>query len=207
MMPPRSLVARMAWREMRGAWVATVSNIDWPSTNTLSTAEQKSELLAILDRAAELHLNTLIFQVRPGCDALYASDLEPWSEYLTGTMGKAPEPFYDPLAFAIEEAHKRGLELHAWFNPYRARHRSAKSPLSPDHIGVTRPSLVKKYGDELWLDPGEREVQEHSLKVVMDVLERYDVDGIHFDDYFYPYKEKSYSGKDLDFPDDATVSA
>jgi len=189
-------------REFRGAWIATVANIDWPSTNTLSVAEQKSELTAILNRAQTLKLNAVIFQVRPGCDALYPSKLEPWSEYLTGAMGRPPRPFYDPLEFAITEAHRRGLELHAWFNPYRARHRSAKSLLSADHISSTRPSLVKKYGEELWLDPGEKEVQEYSLKVVMDVLERYDVDGIHFDDYFYPYKVQLSSGQDLDFPDE-----
>jgi uncharacterized lipoprotein YddW (UPF0748 family) len=119
-------------------------------------------------------------------------------------MGRPPQPFYDPLEFAIREAHQRGLELHAWFNPYRARHRSAKSPLSQDHIGVTHPSLVKKYGDELWLDPGEKDVQAHSLSVVLDVLDRYDVDGIHFDDYFYPYKVQQSPGQDLDFPDDAS---
>ena len=108
------------WR-FRGVWIATVANIDWPSKPGLTHAQQKAELISILDRAAKLKLNAVIFQVRPACDAMYASPIEPWSEYLTGTMGKAPEPFYDPLAFAIEEAHKRGLELHAWFNPYRAR--------------------------------------------------------------------------------------
>src|SRR5437016_2915089 len=118
--PPQPL------REFRGAWVATVANIDWPSKKGLSTAAQKSELLAIMDRAAQLKLNAIIFQVRPACDALYASPIEPWSEYLSGTMGKPPEPFYDPLAFAIDEAHKRGLELHAWLNPYRAIHPSSK---------------------------------------------------------------------------------
>src|SRR5688572_6676244 len=107
-------------REFRAAWIATVGNIDWPSRKDLSTADQKAELVSILDRAARIGLNAVIFQVRPACDALYPSQLEPWSEYLTGTMGKPPEPFYDPLAFAIEEAHKRGLELHAWFNPYRS---------------------------------------------------------------------------------------
>ncbi len=106
-------------REFRAAWIATVANIDWPSRPGLSVDEQKAELLRIMDRAAELNLNALIFQVRPACDAMYQSSLEPWSEFLTGTMGKAPEPFYDPLAFAIEEAHRRGIELHAWFNPYR----------------------------------------------------------------------------------------
>src|SRR5579859_3739057 len=124
---PTKVVPPPPKREIRGVWVATVANIDWPSTNGLTTAKQKAELLAILDRVVELRLNTVIFQVRPGCDALYASSYEPWSEYLTGTMGKAPSPRYDPLAFAVEEAHHRGLELHAWFNPYRARHAGAKS--------------------------------------------------------------------------------
>ena len=191
-------------REFRGAWVATVANIDWPSRKTLSTQEQKAELLAILDRAAQLKLNVIIFQVRPACDALYASRIEPWSEYLTGTMGKPPEPFYDPLAFAVEEAHKRGLELHAWFNPYRARLRSANSPVAATHVSKVRPQLVRQYGDFLWLDPGEKDVQSYSLSVVMDVVKRYDVDGIHFDDYFYPYKARDSSGNELDFPDDSS---
>src|SRR5215471_11974134 len=133
-------------REFRAAWVATVGNIDWPSRKDLTSAEQKAELLAILDRAQQLKLNAIIFQVRPACDALYASAIEPWSEYLTGTMGKAPEPYYDPLAFAVEEAHKRGLELHAWFNPYRARILAALSPISLSHISKTRPELVRHYG-------------------------------------------------------------
>ncbi len=191
-------------REFRAAWVATVGNIDWPSTNTLSSAQQKAELLAILHRALDLKLNAIIFQVRPACDALYASPIEPWSEYLTGIMGKAPEPFYDPLAFAIEEAHRRGLELHAWFNPYRARHSGAKSPISATHISKTHPELVRKYGRSLWLDPGEKQVQDYSLRVVLDVVRRYDIDGVHFDDYFYPYTEKDPTGNDLDFPDDAS---
>ena len=201
---PSKVIPPEPAREFRGAWVATVANIDWPSRKTLSTQEQKAELLTILDRAAQLKLNAIIFQVRPACDALYASRIEPWSEYLTGTMGKPPEPFYDPLAFAIEEAHKRGLELHAWFNPYRARLLSATSPVSRTHISKVRPQLVRQYGEFLWLDPGEKEVQDYSLSVVMDVVNRYDVDGIHFDDYFYPYKTRDASGKELDFPDDAS---
>jgi len=191
-------------REFRAAWVATVANIDWPSRKGLSTQEQKAELLDLLDRAVQLKLNAIIFQVRPACDAMYASRLEPWSEYLTGTMGKAPEPFYDPLTFAVEEAHKRGLELHAWFNPYRARLRAANSPTAPSHVSKVHPQLVRQYGEFLWLDPGEKEVQDYSLNVVMDVVKRYDVDGIHFDDYFYPYKVKDRSGQDLEFPDDAS---
>ena len=176
-------------REFRGAWIATVGNIDWPSKPGLPVAEQKAELIGLLDQAAKLRLNAVIFQVRPSCDALYPSTLEPWSEYLTGTMGQAPSPAYDPLAFALEQAHLRGLELHAWFNPYRAGAAVAKSPVSANHIRRTRPQLVREYGKSFWLDPGEREVQEYSLRVVMDVVKRYDVDGVHFDDYFYPYKE------------------
>jgi uncharacterized lipoprotein YddW (UPF0748 family) len=181
-----------------------VGNSVWPSKPGLPVSEQKAELLAIIDRAAQLKLNALIFQVRPSCDALYASKIEPWSEYLTGTMGKAPSPFYDPLEFAITEAHKRGIELHAWFNPYRAHHFNAKSPIATNHISKTHPQLVRRYGRLLWLDPGERDVQQYSLSVVMDVLQRYDVDGIHFDDYFYPYAENGSDGRELPFPDDAS---
>jgi uncharacterized lipoprotein YddW (UPF0748 family) len=191
-------------REFRAAWVATVANIDWPSRKGLTTAEQKAELLAIVERAAQLKLNAIVFQVRPACDALYASEIEPWSEFLTGTMGKAPEPYYDPLAYVIDEAHKRGIELHAWFNPYRAGHPSAKSPVSARHVTRTHPELVRHYGKQLWLDPGEKEVQEYSLSVVMDVVRRYDVDGVHFDDYFYPYKEIDRSGNEMEFPDEAS---
>jgi uncharacterized lipoprotein YddW (UPF0748 family) len=191
-------------REFRGVWLASVKNIDWPSRPGLTTAQQKAELAALLDRARQLRLNAVLLQVRPSCDALYASGLEPWSEYLTGQMGRAPEPYYDPLAFAVEEAHQRGLELHAWFNPYRARHNAALSPVSANHISRTRPQLAKSYGKSLWLDPGSREVQEHSLNVVMDVVRRYDIDGAHFDDYFYPYPEKDERGRPLPFPDGAS---
>ena len=191
-------------REFRGVWVATVANIDWPSKPGLTTAQQQQELLALLDRAVQLKLNAVVFQVRPACDAMYASKIEPWSEYLTGTMGQAPSPYYDPLALAVEEAHKRGLELHAWFNPYRAHHFQSKSPISKNHISKTRPNLVRQYGKYLWLDPGDPEVQDYSLSVVMDVVKRYDVDGIHFDDYFYPYAEKGADGKDQGFPDEAS---
>src|SRR5262245_16992881 len=121
-------------REFRGVWVATLKNIDWPSKAGLSVDRQQAELVAILNRAAQLNMNAVLFQIRPACDAFYASKLEPWSEFLTGTMGRAPDPYYDPLAFAVEQAHQRGLELHAWFNPYRARHPSSKSRPSPGHI-------------------------------------------------------------------------
>lgn len=189
-------------REFRGVWVATVGNIDWPSRPGLSTAEQRRELLAILDRASELNLNAVIFQVRPAADALYASELEPWSEYLTGTMGRAPDPYWDPLAVAVEEAHARGLELHAWFNPYRARRAPDRDAIASSHISRTRPDLVRTYGEQLWLDPGEPDVLEHTLAVVLDVVRRYDIDGVHVDDYFYPYPLERAPGDTIPFPDD-----
>ena len=189
-------------REFRAVWVATVANIDFPSSKTLSTDEQKEELIKILDKCAELNINAIVFQVRPMCDAFYKSNFEPWSEFLTGEMGKAPEPYYDPLEFLIEEGHKRGIEIHTWFNPYRAHHPAAKSPISADHISKTKPELVKEYGKHLWLDPSEPGVQDHSINVIMDVVKRYDVDGVHMDDYFYPYKENDANGKEIEFPDE-----
>lgn len=188
-------------REFRAVWIASVANIDWPSRPGLSTAQQQAELIRILDMCKDLNMNGVILQIRPACDALYDSKLEPWSEYLTGQQGKAPDPYYDPLEFATTEAHKRGLEMHVWFNPYRALHPSAKSPVHPSHISKTRPALVKSYGKHLWLDPGEPEVQDHSLNVIMDVVKRYDIDGVHIDDYFYPYRERDADGKLIDFPD------
>jgi uncharacterized lipoprotein YddW (UPF0748 family) len=186
-------------REFRGVWVATVSNIDWPSRRGLSAEQQRDELIRILDTAKRAGLNAIIFQVRPAGDALYASDLEPWSEYLTGEQGRSPG--YDPLAFAIDEAHRRGLELHAWFNPYRARHTSARSEPHAKHISRRRPDLVRSYGPYLWMDPGEPEVVEHSLRVIKDVVQRYTVDGVHIDDYFYPYRERDAKGRLIEFPD------
>ncbi|MGC4046900.1 MAG: family 10 glycosylhydrolase [Armatimonas sp.] len=189
-------------REFRGVWVATVDNIDWPSRKGLPVAEQKKELLAIIDRARNANLNAIVLQVRPMADALYASKKEPWSPFLTGKMGQAPNPLWDPLAFAVEESHKRGMELHAWINPYRARPAGASVGFSPDHITQTRPDLAKRYGKSYWLDPGEPEAARHSLDVAMDIVKRYDIDGLHMDDYFYPYAESDSSGNDLDFPDE-----
>jgi len=151
-------------------------------------------------------LNAIIFQVRPSCDALYPSKIEPWSEYLTGQMGKPPSPFYDPLAFAVSEAHKRGLELHAWFNPYRARLGDLKTPIAPRHVSQAHPEWVRAYGKFLWLDPAEPGTRDYVLKVIMDVVRRYDIDGVHFDDYFYPYREKA-GDQELDFPDDRAWQA
>ena len=188
-------------REFRAAWIATVANIDWPSKPGLHSSEQKAELRALLDRAVALNLNAVILQVRPAADALYVSDMEPWSEFLSGTMGQAPYPFYDPLAFAVEEAHKRGLELHAWFNPFRAHHPVSKSPISDDHVSRTHPNWVVAYGDYLWIDPGFPDARRFSLDVIMDVVRRYDIDGVHMDDYFYPYQITDSTETVIPFPD------
>ena len=193
-------------RELRAVWIATVDNIDWPSRQGLSTAEQQREMIGILDRLVELRMNAVIFQVRPAADALYDSRLEPWSEYLSGQMGRAPQPFYDPLAFTVAEAHKRGLELHVWINPYRSRY-SMKKPAAPNHISRTHPRLVHKYGPYEWMDPGEPAVRKQTEDVVLDLVRRYDIDGVHMDDYFYPYPETRRvrrKVKEIPFPDEAT---
>lgn len=190
-------------REMRAAWIATVRNIDWPSEPGLPVAKQKAQLLALIERAAELRLNALVLQVRPAGDALYASPIEPWSPFLTGKMGAAPEPAWDPLAFAIEESHARGIELHAWFNPYRALAGDKHAP-SAGHLLKKHPERTMKYGIDHWMDPGLPEVRAQTLDVMLDVTRRYDVDGIHIDDYFYPYPVKGSDGKVIPFPDDAS---
>lgn len=190
-------------REFRAVWVATVDNIDWPSRPDLPVDSQMVEIRAILDRSVDLGLNAVVLQVRPQCDALYASDLEPWSYYLTGLQGRPPEPYYDPLAFWIDEAHARGMELHAWFNPYRVRHPKQRGPMASTSVAVQHPDWVRSLGtgDFLWLDPGLEQVRELSLSVILDVAQRYDIDGVHMDDYFYPYP--SYNNG-ADFPDDAS---
>jgi uncharacterized lipoprotein YddW (UPF0748 family) len=192
-------------RELRAAWVASVAHIDWPSRTALAAADQRQEALAILDRAQRMGLNAIILQVRPAADALYASALEPWSEYLTGEQGRAPSPAYDPLAFWVEQAHRRGLELHTWFNPYRARHTSARTPLAMPHVGLVRPEWVRSYGEMLWMDPGEEGAAAHTLAVMADVVRRYDVDAVHIDDYFYPYPVTR-DGAEQPFPDEPAWS-
>lgn len=184
--------------EFRAAWVATVANISWPSKPGLTTSQQKEEALKLLDFLSNQNYNAVILQVRPQCDALYQSKLEPWSYFLTGKQGHAPSPWYDPLEFWIEEAHKRGLELHAWLNPYRAHHSSAKE-ISENSIVKKHPELVVELANGMWwMDPAMEATKQHSLAVVEDLVTRYDLDGIHFDDYFYPYESYN-DGKD--FPD------
>lgn len=190
--------ARGADAEFRGAWVATVYNLDWPSKPGLSAAEQKAQLRRLLDRASELRLNAILLQVRPASDALYASKLEPWSEFLSGKQGVSPG--YDPLEFAVEEAHARGIELHAWFNPFRAATGSGAN-LASNHVAKRHPEWVRNYGGQLWLDPGIPAARDYVISVMEDVARRYAVDGIHIDDYFYPYPKGGAS-----FPDDASAA-
>ena len=187
-------------REMRGLWIATVANIDWPSRRDLTADAQRAELLDILDRAVAMRLNAIVFHVRPAGDALYESSLEPWGIMLTGTQGQGPG--YDPLAFAIDEAHKRGLELHAWINPFRAGNTSDTVRMVVPHLFKSRRDLVRIYGGNIWMDPGEPDVQDHSMRVIADIVARYDIDGIHADDYFYPYQITDNTGKVVPFPDD-----
>lgn len=189
--------AAVAETEFRGAWVATVHNIDWPSKPGLSATAQKAELIAILDRAAELKLNAILLQVRPASDALYASANEPWSQFLTGTQGTTPG--YDPLEFAVTEAHARGIELHTWINPFRAA-TNTTTKLARNHVAQAHPDWVRRYGGQLWVDPGEPAAREYVLGVISDIVRRYDIDGVHIDDYFYPYPVKG----GATFPDDAT---
>ncbi len=174
-------------REFRAAWIATVVNIDWPISNSSSSEEQMNELKAMLDSLEQAGMNALFFQIRTECDALYDSQIEPWSYWLTGEQGKAPDPFYDPLSFVIKESHKRGMELHAWFNPYRAVRDTTSYKQSENHVAIAHKDWLIKSNKYLMLDPGLPEVREHIKSVMKDVLTRYDIDGIHFDDYFYPY--------------------
>ncbi len=171
-------------RDLRGAWVSTVFNIDWPSSRTLSTSQQQAELLRILDTLANTGINTVYLQVRPESDALYASTIEPWSYWLTNSQGTAPNPFWDPLTFACNEAHARGMELHAWLNPYRAK--QSTPTLAPNHVVNVRPEWTFVAGTLTMLDPGLPAVRNYLTTIIADIANRYDVDGIHFDDYFYP---------------------
>lgn len=202
--PAPDTAAPAIQREMRGVWIATVANIDWPSRSNLSADQQKAELMDLLDRAAGAGLNAVMFHVRPAGDAVYASTLEPWASMLSGTQGV--DPGYDPLAFAVQQAHLRGLELHAWVNPFRAGNSRDTAKLAATHQFNVRRNLMAVYGAQLWFDPGEPAVHDHAMRVIADIAQRYDVDGIHADDYFYPYQENDATGKLIDFPDSASYA-
>ena len=182
--------------EFRAVWIATVENIDWPSKRGLPVEQQKAEFIKLLDLHYKNGMNAVVMQIRPVTDAFYPSQYEPWSEYLNGKQGLPPTPYYDPLQFMIDETHKRGMEFHAWINPYRAVFNVSRSSVTPNHITRLFPQWFLTYGSTKYFDPGLPQVREHVTRVVRDIVERYDLDAIHFDDYFYPYK---IAGKE--FPD------
>ncbi len=187
-------------RQLRADWIATVVNIDWPSAPGLSPAQQKRELVALYDQAVDRGLNAVVVQVRPTADTFWPSAFEPWSRYLTGTPGQGPG--YDPMKYAVRQAHARNLEFHAWFNPYRVSMDTDRTKLAPGSPAAQHPDWVIEYGGKLYYDPGLPQVRELTTDVILEATRRYDVDGVHFDDYFYPYPVAG-----QDFADDATFAA
>ena len=185
--------------EFRAVWVATVENIDWPDKKGMSVEQQKAQFIHLLDMHQHNGMNAIVVQIRPAGDAFYPSQYEPWSEYLNGKQGLPPTPYYDPLAFMIEETHKRGMEFHAWLNPYRAVFNIHTSSISPSHITKIHPDWFLNYGNIKYFNPGLPQVREHVARVVKDLVTRYDIDAVHMDDYFYPYR---IAGKE--FPDEKT---
>ena len=183
--------------EFRGVWVASVTNIDWPAKGSYNSDSQKVEFIRLLDMHKANGMNAMVVQIRPATDAFYPSPYEPWSEWLTGKQGQPPSPYYDPLQFMLEETHKRGMEFHAWMNPYRAEFNINTTVVSPTHITRLHPDWFLTYGDKKYFDPGNKEVLQYVTNVVKDVVSRYAVDAVHFDDYFYPYR---IAGQE--FPDD-----
>ena len=192
-------------REFRAAWVACVYNIDWPSRKGLSAGAQQAELKRILDKMASMKMNAIIFQVRPNADAVYSSRTEPYSHWLSGRMGRSPG--YDPLAYCISQAHARGIEVHAWFNPFRALPNSS-IPTSSNHVTRTHPSVIRNFKTYKWMDPASSFTRQRALGVIMDVVRRYDIDGVHIDDYFYPYPDVNKAGVAIQkFPDGKSSAA
>lgn len=196
-------------REFRAAWIATVSNIDWPSKPGLPSVQQQQEFISRLDQLQQLGCNAVIVQIRPAADALYESSFEPWSRFLTGRQGQAPFPYYDPLKFMIEQTHLRNMEFHAWFNPFRALTDSKKNPNPANHVTKVHPDWLVNYGGKTLLNPGLPEAREYVIRVIMEVVRKYDIDAVHMDDYFYPYRiagqefgdAAAYKKYGQDFPD------
>lgn len=221
---PLSTAVQVGQREYRAVWVGTYGNVDWPSRQDLTTKEQQEELNTLVRVCKETNINTIIFQARSRADTLYSSEIEPWSHNLTSFQGRAPDPFWDPLEFLISEAHKNGIQVHAWLVAYRNGRVAEREEYCDSHFSKTNPDAVKEYGPYLWMDPGNPKSIKHIQKVIADVVKRYDVDGVFFDDFFYPYPiiknnvgegfvdlfhaddpaEFKKPAKLLDFPDDDT---
>ncbi len=198
--------------EFRAAWVASVANIDWPSRKGLTAEQLKAETDHLIAVAQEVGLNALLLQVRPAADAIYPSPIEPWTEFLSGQQGVAPSAVagstFDPLQYWVDRCREARIQLHAWFNPYRAGHPTETSPRASTHLSRLQPELVKSYGRFTWMNPSDSGAAEHTLAVISDVITRYDIDGVHIDDYFYPYPETpAGSQSPLDFPDEANYRA
>ncbi|MEX0680099.1 MAG: family 10 glycosylhydrolase [Balneolales bacterium] len=177
--------------DFRGVWLASIGNLDWPVSNEQTVEEQKADAVAILDSLKGIGINAVLFQVRAESDALYASSYDPWSFWLTGEQGRAPDPFYDPLFFMVREAHKRGMELHAWLNPFRVERKKGQYDLAGNNVSLREPGWILEFESRpgeyyTMLNPGLPGVRDYVTNVVVDIIRRYDVDGIHFDDYFYP---------------------
>ncbi|CCB77903.1 MULTISPECIES: glycoside hydrolase family 10 protein [Streptomycetaceae] len=209
--PEASAARHRRWPEQfRGMWVATVANIDWPSAPGLPAHRQRAELDTLLDTALTRRLNAVILQVRPAADAFWPSRYEPWSRYLTGTQGR--DPGWDPLGYAVRAAHDRGLELHAWFNPYRVANTADAGALVPWHPARRHPDWVVAYGGGLYYNPGLPEVRRFVEDAMLDAVARYPLDAVHWDDYFYPYPvagrpfddDAAYAAYGGDFPDRAS---
>jgi uncharacterized lipoprotein YddW (UPF0748 family) len=200
-LPWTMMSQQVSKRQMRAVWIATVGNIDWPSAKNLGTEQQKAEFINLLEQVKQYHMNTIVFQIRPAADAFYPSKLEPWSQWLNGKQGQAPEPFYDPLEFAIRECRKRGIDIHVWLNPYRAIADTSYKGQDANHLTRLHPEWFLYYGTTLYFNPGLQETRDFVSRVVSDIVRRYDIDAIHMDDYFYPYRIK-----DKEFPDSATFA-
>ena len=188
-------------RQTRAVWVSTVKMLDYPSAHNLTSDELKQEYIALLDTIHNLNINTIIFQIRPAADAFFFSPYEPWSEWLTGKQGQAPMPYFDPLKFFISEAHKRHIQFHAWINPFRAIATIQYADVINTHISKTKTDWFFDYGLHRYFNPGIPEVRDYLVSVIVDIIQRYDIDGIHFDDYFYPYPIRDEKGKIVPIPD------
>jgi len=191
--------------ELRAAWITSVENIDWPSKKGLPADSQRAEFIRQLDMHKRNGMNAVVVQIRPAADAFYPSPYEPWSEWLTGVQGKPPSPWYDPLQFMIEETHRRGMEFHAWCNPYRAVKSIGRSSVAPDHVTRRHPDWFVRFENTLYFDPGNKEAQQYVVAVIRDIVRRYDIDALHFDDYFYPYDIREGNPRS-DFPDKASYA-